>query len=318
VTPARCLLLPHRREDEEENCEPARGQCVLEHSGRDDDVDQALVGVASATAVMRLHRVVVVRVAGLGGGGGPSGRGGAACALCTTEASGSRHAMLADCLPFPSFFSPMFPHTLRSLPRHESSLFLFLSIIFALPSLHADLLLLPATLRSRSKHQSSLSFFLSRMIVLSTDTLFCSLSCIPRRSPAVACSHPILQRNPLSFVACMMVETYRYFGNTQAIACSLAFFFGCLRQLHVLRTGLCVVIHPFALFSSKSCVCPFQIIICSHAVMEWKTYRYFGNIYTYLHVLFTLHSLVVCRNPPLCNLHCSLLNYKNLVSCNDP
>lgn len=100
VTPARCLLLPRRSEDEEENCEPARGQCVLEHSGRDDDVDQALVGGASAMAVMRLHRRVV-RVAGLGGGGGGSGRGGAACALCTTEASGSRrHAMLADCLPF--------------------------------------------------------------------------------------------------------------------------------------------------------------------------------------------------------------------------
>lgn len=103
VTPARCLLLPRRSEDEEENCEPARGQCVLEHSGRDDDVDQALVGVASPMAVitvMRLHRRFV-RVAGLGGGGGSSGRGCAACALCTTEASGERrHAMLADCLPF--------------------------------------------------------------------------------------------------------------------------------------------------------------------------------------------------------------------------
>lgn len=119
VTPARCLLLPHRREDEEENCEPARGQCVLEHSGRDDDVDQALVGVASATAVMRLHRMVVVRVAGLGGGGGPSGRGGAACALCTTEASGSRHAMLADCLPFPSFFSSVSSHSPKPSEARE-------------------------------------------------------------------------------------------------------------------------------------------------------------------------------------------------------
>lgn len=119
VTPARCLLLPHRSEDEEENREPARGQCVLEHSGRDDDVDQALVGVASAMAVMRLHRRLV-RVAGLGGGGGGrSGRGGAACALCMTEASGSRHAMLADCLPFPSFFSSVSSHSPKSSEARE-------------------------------------------------------------------------------------------------------------------------------------------------------------------------------------------------------
>jgi hypothetical protein len=68
----------------------------------------------------------------------------------------------------------------------------------------------------RSTRVPSLSSFLSMMIVLSTDTLVCSLSCIPRRSPAVACSHPILQRNQLSFEACMM-ETYRYFGNTQLL-----------------------------------------------------------------------------------------------------
>ena len=121
VTPARCLLLPHRSEDEEENREPARGQCVLEHSGRDDDVDQALVGVASAMAVMRLHRRLV-RVAGLGGGGGGrSGRRSAACALCTTEASGSRHAMLADRLPFPSllFFSSVSSHSPKSSEARE-------------------------------------------------------------------------------------------------------------------------------------------------------------------------------------------------------
>ena len=124
--------------------------------------------------------------------------------------------------------SLLFRHTLRSLPRHENSLSLFLSIIIVLPSLHTDLLLLH-TLRSSSKHQSSLSFFLSMMIVLSTDTLVCSPSCIPRRSPAVACSHPILQCNPLSFVASNNNSWHD--GNLSilwkhALACSLAFFFG--------------------------------------------------------------------------------------------
>ena len=175
------------------------------------------------------------------------------CCLRSVYDGGERRAAPCHARRLPSLPSSLlFRHTLRSLPKHESSLSPFLSFIIVLPSLHTDLLLFH-TLRSSSKHQSSLSFFLSMMIVLSTDTLVCSLSCIPRRSPAVACSHPIMRRNPSIFIVPFQImrvsfqliicsnvimkwKTYRYFGHIPTCVCTCILQWSILCRNPPLRT----------------------------------------------------------------------------------
>lgn len=109
------------------------------------------------------------------------------------------------------------------------------------------------------------------------------------------------------------METYRYFGNTHllvhlhsssAVACS--------QPIMRRNPPICIVLLQIMCVS-------FQIIICSNLIMKWKTYRYFGNIPTC--VVLTLHSFsgrfsAIIRRSALCIA--LFLNYKNLVSCNDP